>query len=596
MPSLFSPLYLAAAAAALAALVVVHLLLRARPFLHLFPATRFVITAAAARRSHRRLLRRLLLLLRALALAALGLLFARPFIVSPEPLTVGTHAVIVLDTSYSMNLPVDGPFPSRRDRLLRWLRERLGELERPAVTLVTGRGDRIGAIAMDRGDLRGVLAEAAARPGYSSSGLGGGLSRAVRLANRTPARNRLLLIVSDFTGPALAGWPASRLDPGVEVVVPDLEFPRPLFIESIEALERPGGPPGEIGIRVTVAGDFSRDGPPAVRIGSEGRLLRGEIPAVPGAVEIYEIVEGEGELPVPVMAGWEREDLRGRNLYGVVPARPRLEAVFSAGGEGSPRLLAAVRAVAAVSDRIGLDSGQGAGYRILEPGSPAPDPEPGETVLVSGWGAELADLRFERRLPIDLYRYQEGNFPTGEPLRAEAAGRWLLAPHPGTGVPARYADGVPLLLEWEEAGARWLLWNFSPESAGPAGWVHQPEFPIAVRHLLVRGRLEETPPALVTAAEGGEGEPAGLWGDPPPGPGPGIGEAGGEYIVRNLDRRQFVPSDREELRRNLARLKRAEGEIGEEVRERKEIWPPILAFLLVFCLLLEIIGGARYGG
>lgn len=594
MPSLFSPLYLAAAAAALAALIAVHLLLRSRPFLHLFPATRFVITAAAARRSHRRLLRRLLLLLRALALAALGLLFARPFIVSPEPLTVETHAVIVLDTSYSMGLPVDGPFPSRRDQLLRWLRARLGELDRPAVTLVSGGGDRIGATAMPERDLRGALA--AVRPGYSSPGLGGGLSRAVRLADRTPARNRLLLIVSDFTGPALEGWPAGRLDPGVEVVVPDLEFPRPLFIESIEAIERPGGPPGEIGIRVTVAGEFSRDGPPAVRIGREGRLSRGEIPAAPGAVEIYEIVEGDGVRPVPVMAGWEGEDPRGRSFYGVIPARPRQEAVFSAGGEGSPRLLAAVRAVAAVSDRVGLDTGEGVKYHLLEPGSSAPDPRPGETVLVSGWGPELADLRFERSLPVDLYRYQEGSFPTGEPLRAEAAGRWLLAPHPGTGVPARYADGVPLLLEWEAAGARWLLWNFSPETAGPAGWVHQPQFPIAVRHLLVRGRLEETTPDLVTAAGGGEGEPAGLWGGPVPGPGPGIGEAGGEYIVRNLDRRQFVPAGRAELRRNLARLKRAEGEAGEAVRERKEIWPPILTFLLVFCLLLEFIGGARYGG
>lgn len=590
-------MYIAGAAAAIGALVVIHLLLKSRPVLHVFPATRFIRAAHAAQKSHSRLRRWLLFLLRGLALASLGLLFARPFLSSGEQVSIGTHAVIVVDTSYSMGLPTDGPAKSRHAGLVRWLREEMVTLDRASFTLITDKGERIGDTGMTEKELRKAIH--AARAGFASTRLARGMNLAARIINRTPAGKKILFILSDLAGPALEGWPAACMDADVEVRAPAVTFKRPLYVESIEVIDNPADTAYDIGLRVHVAGEFARDGAPGARIGASGKLLKETLPETATTIELYDSVGETRNSPLPVMAGWDDGELVGRSMYGILAPRPVIDVIWDGSGEDSTRFFAAVRAAADISPLIGMNTGEGREHHIVTGGEALPDASAGSTVLLAGWGPELADLQLDRHLPLDLYRYQEGFFRTGPPLEAEADGRWLLDAHPATRVLSRYKDGTPLLLEWEDGEGRYLLLNFQPQTAGPSGWIHQPNLPIAVKNLLEDGALEETRTKLITRSRPAKGaEFRRIWGAStfPEDGAPGIGKTGEGYIVQNVIREEFAEQDPGKLSLNIEKLKGAETRATESHHERRELWPLLLALLLAFCAMVELVAGDRYGG
>ena len=97
--------WMLAALAAVGLPVLIHYLTRARPRKVAFPPFKFLVEACAGKQSVHRLRTFLLLALRCLAVAALVLLFARPFL-KPARAAVGAEAsrrvVVVVDASLSM--------------------------------------------------------------------------------------------------------------------------------------------------------------------------------------------------------------------------------------------------------------------------------------------------------------------------------------------------------------------------------------------------------------------------------------------------------------------------------------------------------------
>src|SRR5213592_803975 len=85
--------------------LLIHFLTRARPRPIVFPPYRFLVEACAGQRALHQLRAILLLLLRTMAVLALVLLFARPFLKPTGP-AAGTEAnrrlVLVIDASLSM--------------------------------------------------------------------------------------------------------------------------------------------------------------------------------------------------------------------------------------------------------------------------------------------------------------------------------------------------------------------------------------------------------------------------------------------------------------------------------------------------------------
>lgn len=156
---------------------------------------------AAARRSWRIHMRALPLVLRALAIALVIVAFARP----RQGLTVttipeeGIDVVVALDVSSSMTSPLAG---GRTTRL---------EAARAAVTDFVNSlaGDRVGLVifqarALTLAPLTGDLAAIRARIGTLSPGLlndgtaiGLGLSEAVSLIKNSPAKSRVVVLLTD---------------------------------------------------------------------------------------------------------------------------------------------------------------------------------------------------------------------------------------------------------------------------------------------------------------------------------------------------------------------------------------------------------------
>jgi hypothetical protein len=109
-PVLANP-WMLTALAAVGLPVLIHFLTRARPMRIAFPPYRFLVEACAGRQSLHRLRTFLLLLIRCLAVAALVILFARPFL-KPQGAAISPDAaqrvVIIVDASLSMRAVRDG--------------------------------------------------------------------------------------------------------------------------------------------------------------------------------------------------------------------------------------------------------------------------------------------------------------------------------------------------------------------------------------------------------------------------------------------------------------------------------------------------------
>ena len=213
-PAFSNPLMLAALAAA-GLPVLVHLLTRARPRAVAFPPFRFLVEACAGQQSVHRLRTIVLLALRCLAMAALALLFARPFL-KPAGAAAGAQAsqrvVIVLDASLSMRAVQRGVtlFSRAKAEAADVLRNL--EPGSEAAVVLMGRTARplLPALSRNLPALHDALVAAA--PTYEQGDPAAALAQARQLLGESPGA---VCVFSDFQKSQLGGAQGAAGRPGL---------------------------------------------------------------------------------------------------------------------------------------------------------------------------------------------------------------------------------------------------------------------------------------------------------------------------------------------------------------------------------------------
>ena len=214
---LLAPLFLAGLAA-VAIPILVHLVRRDERTSFAFPSLMF-LKAIPVREHRRRTIRHWwLLALRCLIVALLSFAFAKPFIerAANSAATSGNDRdrVIVLDRSLSMQSA------SRWGQALKMARESIDTLDdgdRGALVLFDYETLLAQELTADHGLLRGALANAEA--GDGDTDLAGAVTRGGDLLEKSNARVREIVLVSDFQGTAVEANHNGRL-PGGVVIIP----------------------------------------------------------------------------------------------------------------------------------------------------------------------------------------------------------------------------------------------------------------------------------------------------------------------------------------------------------------------------------------
>lgn len=202
--------------AALAAPVLAHLVLREERSGRVFPSLMFVRRIPFEIKRRRRLRDRVLLALRCLALAAIVLAFAAPYLdadVAPPAAPETRHDVVwLLDRSYSMSPP------PRWDRAVAGIRDRIEALEpgeRAALIAFDDEPQIVSGLTTDRAALRAALARI--KPGQGGTGLAAAFGAADEILAASGADRRGVVIVSDLQRSALDA--AGSLPLGENVVL-----------------------------------------------------------------------------------------------------------------------------------------------------------------------------------------------------------------------------------------------------------------------------------------------------------------------------------------------------------------------------------------
>lgn len=295
--SFLAPLF-AAALAAIAVPLLVHLVHKERKESIAFPSLMFVQRAPYQHASRQRIRDWLLFALRCLAIALLAAAFMRPVVArsaqAAAPGATGTEVVVLLDRSLSMR------YGQRWGAAQDAVRARIASL---------GRGDRLTLVPFD------LRATAVNEPGADATALraaldsvrptdaGTRLAPAVALARRALGSARLprkeLLVVSDFQRSAWDLGDDVRMPPGTTIVPVDVSA-GDVVDRSVRAVEvrRDLAGPGE---RVIVSARVINVGPAvkgaAVRLEVSGRVVETRQVDLPA--------DGGGSVafaPVPVPA------------------------------------------------------------------------------------------------------------------------------------------------------------------------------------------------------------------------------------------------------------------------------------------------------
>ncbi len=335
---LLAPLFLLGLAA-VAIPLLVHLVQREKRDPTAFPSLMFLEKTPAPFTSRRNLRDPLLFLLRALAVIALALAFARP-VFGPRPVAGGAdvrrrEVVVLMDRSFSMRVGA------------RWPRARA------AVDSVIGGlmpGDRLTLIPFDRraaaitaatGDVAQLRASLATlSPTDESTRLSPAIALAQQRLAASDAPRRVLVVVSDFQR---TGWDLtdeSRMAPGTELVPIDISGDGTVADRAVRSIDvrrdqRPGPAQLLISARVANVGPAARG--VVARLEVAGRTVDErtvDLPRDGGASVTF--------APVPVPLG-------------TVPARVLLAADSVPGDDALHFLLnqAPVLPVLVVEDRAG---------------------------------------------------------------------------------------------------------------------------------------------------------------------------------------------------------------------------------------------------
>jgi hypothetical protein len=253
--SFLQPLF-ALGAALFVVPIVIHLIGRSRAKMQRFAAIELLLRSERKVARRTRLRQLLLLTLRALAIAAVPLILAKPFFEAESdlPAAVGgaQSAVIVLDDSLSMSLSVGGSTLLERGKArARRILDAMGR-DAEVALLVASRGGSGGLpeLTADRARLDRAIAEV--KPSFRATDATGALRRAAQLLQSAPRPEKRVYLISDLAAHGFdkdPPWPAG----GPELVPIDVADGKPLANRAITDLRvEPAGSLGPRGVRVTV--------------------------------------------------------------------------------------------------------------------------------------------------------------------------------------------------------------------------------------------------------------------------------------------------------------------------------------------------------
>ncbi len=237
--------------------IAIHLIGRSRAKTKKFAAIDLLMRSerkVAARTKVRQLL---LLTLRALAIAAVPLILAKPFVEADSdlPAAVGTSqsAVIVLDDSLSMSLSLDGQKllelgKARARRIV----EALGRDADAALVLASrGGGAPVGELTADRARLERAIAEV--RPSYRATDASGALKRAAQILQAASRPERRIYLISDLAAHGFDRDPPWAAGNGPELVPVDVTGGVALANRAVTDLRvEPASHLGPRGVRISV--------------------------------------------------------------------------------------------------------------------------------------------------------------------------------------------------------------------------------------------------------------------------------------------------------------------------------------------------------
>lgn len=235
--------------------ILIHLIGRSRAKTKKFAAIELLLRSERRVATRTRLRQLLLLLVRALAIAAVPLILARPFFEAESdlPAAVGgaQSAVIVLDDSMSMSLAVDGTHLIDRARTrARRIVAALGR-DTEAALFLSSRGAAPGAeLTADHARLDRAIADV--KPSYRATDTTGALRRAAQLLAGAQRATRRVYLVSDLAAHGFdkdPPWPAG----GPELVPVDVTDGKSLGNRAVTDLRvEPAGNLGPRGVKITV--------------------------------------------------------------------------------------------------------------------------------------------------------------------------------------------------------------------------------------------------------------------------------------------------------------------------------------------------------
>jgi uncharacterized membrane protein len=258
--------------------IAIHLIGRSRAKVRRFAAIELLM------RSDKRVARRtkirqwLLLLLRALAIAAVPLILAKPFVEAASddlPATAvggAQSAVLVIDDSMSMSGERRGQslLEAARTRA-RHILEALGSDSDAAIVLASrGGGAPVPQLTADRAKLERAVTDV--RPTYRPTDVTGALKRAAQILENAARPERRVYLLSDLAAHGFSGEPPWAAGRGPELVPIDLTDGKPLGNRAIVDLKTEPAPHlGPRGVRVSIevanfGGDELKDLPVTLRV------------------------------------------------------------------------------------------------------------------------------------------------------------------------------------------------------------------------------------------------------------------------------------------------------------------------------------------
>jgi hypothetical protein len=262
---------------ALAVPVLIHLTRRPTHESVPFPSLMFLQRISIRSDRRRRIHRWPLLLLRCLAVAALVLAFARPFLeergAGVLPAVTGDREVVVLlDRSYSMG---HGDAWQRAVGAARETLDGLGRQDRATLLLFDSRPEAVTESTLDHGLLRAALADA--RPGTRGTRYAPALQRAQRTLAASPLPRREVVVISDFQR---AAWDADASE------IAAIRFPAGTTVTPVPVAASQEGNVSVAGVTFDRSSVAGRE-----RVGAAARLThRGE--RAPAAVPVVLELDG----------------------------------------------------------------------------------------------------------------------------------------------------------------------------------------------------------------------------------------------------------------------------------------------------------------